>query len=102
MSCRSSFSFIPVLTGAPGAALRVRTAIIRRYGSRNTGGSRMLFGDEHVRRYEATDGAEGHEWQGAATLILTTTRRKSGQEGPNALNYQNVGDGYLIVASKGG
>src|SRR5258708_39897057 len=101
MSCRSSFSFIPVLTGAPGAALRVLTAIIRRYGSRNTGGRRMLFGDEHVRRYEATDGAEGHEWQGTTTLILTTTGRKSGQERRNALIYQTFGDDYLIVASKG-
>jgi deazaflavin-dependent oxidoreductase (nitroreductase family) len=62
----------------------------------------MLFGDEHVRRYEATDGAEGHEWQGTTTLILTTTGRKSGQERRNALIYQEFGDDYLIVASKGG
>ena len=62
----------------------------------------MLFGDEHVRRYEATDGAEGHEWQGTTTLILTTTGRKSGQERRNALIYQKFGDDYLIVASKGG
>jgi len=40
----------------------------------------MLFGDEHVKRYEETDGAEGHEWQGTTTLILTTTGRKSGQQ----------------------
>ena len=62
----------------------------------------MLFGDEHVRRYEATDGAEGHEWQGTTTLILTTTGRKSGTERRNALIYQKFGDDYLIVASKGG
>jgi deazaflavin-dependent oxidoreductase (nitroreductase family) len=62
----------------------------------------MLFGDEHVRRYEATDGAEGHEWQGTTTLILTTTGRKSGKERRNALIYQKFGDDYLIVASKGG
>jgi deazaflavin-dependent oxidoreductase (nitroreductase family) len=62
----------------------------------------MLFGDEHVRRYEATDGAEGHEWQGTTTLILTTTGRKSGKERRNALIYRKFGDDYLIVASKGG
>ena len=62
----------------------------------------MLFGDEHVRRYEETDGAEGHEWQGTTTLILTTTGRKSGQERRNPLIYQKFGNDYLIVASKGG
>jgi len=30
----------------------------------------MLFGDEHVRRYEETDGVEGHDWQeGVPTLV---------------------------------
>jgi hypothetical protein len=29
----------------------------------------MLFGDEHVRRYEETDGAEGHDWQGSTTVL---------------------------------
>ena len=62
----------------------------------------MLFGDEHVQRYEETDGAEGHEWQGATALILTTTGRKSGQERKHALIYQKFGDDYLVVASKGG
>ena len=62
----------------------------------------MLFGDEHVQRYEETDGAEGHEWQGTTALILTTTGRKSGQERKHALIYQKFGDDYLVVASKGG
>jgi deazaflavin-dependent oxidoreductase (nitroreductase family) len=62
----------------------------------------MLFGDEHVKRYEETDGAEGHEWQGTSTLILTTTGRKSGQQRKSALIYQKFGDEYLVVASKGG
>ena len=62
----------------------------------------MLFGDEHVQRYEETDGAEGHEWQGTTALILTTTGRKSGQPRKSALIYQKFGDDYLIVASKGG
>ena len=33
----------------------------------------MLFGREHVERYLATDGEEGHDWQGTTVLLLTTT-----------------------------
>ena len=62
----------------------------------------MLFGDEHVKRYEETDGAEGHDWQGTTTLILTTTGRKSGQPRRHALIYQPHGGSYLVVVSKGG
>jgi deazaflavin-dependent oxidoreductase (nitroreductase family) len=62
----------------------------------------MLYGDEHIRRYEETDGAEGHEWQGTIALILTTTGRKSGQQRKSPLIYQKYGDDYLLVASKGG
>ncbi|ADB48702.1 nitroreductase family deazaflavin-dependent oxidoreductase [Conexibacter woesei] len=62
----------------------------------------MLFGDEHVKRYEETDGAEGHEWQGTTSLILTTRGRKSGEERKAALIYQRDGDDLLVVASRGG
>ena len=62
----------------------------------------MLFGKEHVDRYQATDGEEGHDWQGTQTLILTTTGRKSGEERSTPLIYAPHGDDYLIVASKGG
>ncbi|MDP9841667.1 nitroreductase family deazaflavin-dependent oxidoreductase [Streptosporangium lutulentum] len=61
-----------------------------------------LFGKEHVERYLATDGAEGHEWQGTVTLLLTTTGRKSGERRETPLIYQRHGDDYLVVASKGG
>jgi deazaflavin-dependent oxidoreductase (nitroreductase family) len=62
----------------------------------------MLFGQEHVERYRATDGAEGHEWQGTQTLLLTTTGRKSGEPRTTPLIYAPVGDSFAIVASKGG
>ena len=62
----------------------------------------MLFGEEHVRRYVETDGAEGHEWQGTITLLLTTTGRKTGKKHTTPLIYQPYGDTYLVVASKGG
>ena len=62
----------------------------------------MLFGQEHVDRYQATDGEEGHEWQGTTTLLLTTTGRKSGKERTTPLIYQEHDGAYLVVASKGG
>ena len=62
----------------------------------------MLFGQEHVDRYEETDGEEGHEWQGTTALILTTKGRKSGEERSTPLIYQPYGDDHLVVASKGG
>ncbi len=62
----------------------------------------MLFGQEHVDRYQATDGEEGHDWQGTHTLLLTTTGRKSGEKRTTPLIYDPVGDAYAIVASKGG
>ena len=62
----------------------------------------MLFGQEHVRRYQETDGAEGHEWQGTTALLLTTTGRHSGQPRTTPLIYGRSGDRYLVVASRGG
>lgn len=62
----------------------------------------MLFGQEHVRRYQETDGADGHDWQGTVTLLLTTTGRKTGRSYTTPLIYQKYGDDYLVVASKGG
>jgi deazaflavin-dependent oxidoreductase (nitroreductase family) len=62
----------------------------------------MLFGDEHVKQYLATDGAEGHDWQGTTVLLLTTTGRRTGQPRTLPLIYQKHGDDHLVVASKGG
>ena len=62
----------------------------------------MLFGQEHVDRYVATDGEEGHEWQGTTALILTTTGRRSGEQRSTPLIYQEHDGAYLVVASKGG
>ena len=62
----------------------------------------MLFGEEHVKRYQETDGAEGHEWRGSTVLLLTTTGRRSGQDRTTPLIYRTHGDDYVVVASKGG
>jgi deazaflavin-dependent oxidoreductase (nitroreductase family) len=62
----------------------------------------VLFGQEHVERYRATDGEEGHDWRGANVLLLTTKGRRSGQQRTNPLIYGRHGDDYVVVASKGG
>jgi proline iminopeptidase len=65
--------------------------------------AKKLHGPEHVNAYIETDGEVGHDWRnGAPTLILTTTGRKSGEERQNALIYGMAGDNPMIVASKGG
>jgi deazaflavin-dependent oxidoreductase (nitroreductase family) len=62
----------------------------------------MLYGKEHVERYRATDGEEGHDWRGTQTLLLTTKGRKSGEPRTAPLIYAPHGDDYMVVASQGG
>jgi deazaflavin-dependent oxidoreductase (nitroreductase family) len=62
----------------------------------------MLYGQEHIDRYEATGGQEGHDWQGTQTLILTTKGRRSGEERKAPLIYGEHDGDLLVVASKGG
>ena len=57
---------------------------------------------EHIARYVETDGAEGHDWRGVPTLLLTTKGRKSGVLHRTALIYGLDGDRVIVVASKGG
>jgi deazaflavin-dependent oxidoreductase (nitroreductase family) len=61
-----------------------------------------LLGDEHVRRYLETDGATGHEWNGASCLILWTTGARTGKQRVSALIYGQDGDDLLLIASRGG
>ena len=61
-----------------------------------------LFGDEHVRQYEATGGKTGHDWNDTQALILHTTGRKTGKTRKLPLIYGRDGGDYLVVASKGG
>lgn len=61
-----------------------------------------LFGDEHVRQYEATNGQTGYEWNNTKVLILRTKGRTSGELRKAPLIFGRDGADYLIVASKGG
>ena len=62
----------------------------------------ILFGDEHVRKYEETGGKVGHDWNGTSALILHAIGRKSGDTHKLPLIYGRDGNDYVIVASKGG
>lgn len=65
---------------------------------------------DHIRRYQESDGADGHLWDSSAvggvgvvpTLLLTTTGRRSGRPKLLPLIYGKTENGYAIVASKGG
>jgi deazaflavin-dependent oxidoreductase (nitroreductase family) len=65
---------------------------------------------DHIHRYVATGGEDGHLWhgpdgsltEGVPTLLLTTTGRRSGQPRRTALIYGQDGEDYLLVASQGG
>ena len=61
-----------------------------------------IFGDEHVQRYEETDGEVGYEWNGATCLVLTTRGRSTGKPRKFALIFDRRGDDVVVVASKGG
>lgn len=65
---------------------------------------------DHVRRYLASNGADGHMWDSSErggpgpvpTLLLTTTGRKSRRKRLLPLIYGKTPSGYAVVASKGG
>jgi deazaflavin-dependent oxidoreductase (nitroreductase family) len=57
---------------------------------------------DHIDRYRASGGADGHIWQGVPTLLLTTMGRQSGEPVTTPLVYGRSGDSYLVVASRGG
>ena len=56
----------------------------------------------HTWLYRATRGLIGHRAAGLASLLLTTTGRRSGAERTVALTYVPDGDDYVVVASNGG
>ena len=66
---------------------------------------------EHANRYLASGGTEGHFYTirqpgrpeiAVPSLLLTTTGRKSGERFIFPLFYGTTGEGYFVIASKGG
>lgn len=57
---------------------------------------------DHIKRYVATNGEDGHDWNGTHVLLLTTTGRQTGKLRRSALIYGRDGDDLVIVASRGG
>lgn len=66
---------------------------------------------DHVDRYLSSGGTDGHMYTinlpnvpplTVPSLLLTTAGRKSGQKYLFPLFYGRAGDGYFVVASKGG
>jgi deazaflavin-dependent oxidoreductase (nitroreductase family) len=58
--------------------------------------------NEHIGRYVATGGQDGHEWNGTSCLLLTYQGAESGTWRRTALIYGRHGDDLVLVASKGG
>ncbi|MEM1250666.1 MAG: nitroreductase/quinone reductase family protein [Acidobacteriota bacterium] len=64
---------------------------------------------DHIKLYQE-DPEKAHYWDATLgggegllpTLLLTTVGRKSGQLRPIPLIYRQVGENYVIIASKGG
>jgi len=61
-----------------------------------------IFGGVHRRVYRLTGGKVGGQIGKLPVLLLTTIGRKSGQPRTQPLAYTKVGDGYAVIASKGG
>lgn len=57
---------------------------------------------DHLSEYLATDGARGHIWRGAPTLLLTVRDLRTGRGRRTPLIYGRDGEDYLVVASAGG
>lgn len=62
-----------------------------------------LFGDEHVRIYQETNGERGYTWRnGSEIVLLTTTRRSNGEPLVTPLIHREDDGRYVLVASNGG
>lgn len=70
--------------------------------------AQLDWAKQHVERYRASSGADGHIWTGFdgkgnfPCLLLTTTGRNSGEPRTTPLIYGRDGDDYVVIASQGG
>ncbi len=61
-----------------------------------------LLNESHVKAYLETNGEKGGVWNGATAVLVTTKGRKSGEKRTIAIIGKQVGDNFVIIASKGG
>jgi F420H(2)-dependent quinone reductase len=61
-----------------------------------------IFGGVHRGVYRLTGGRVGGQIGKLPILLLTTIGRKSGRPRTQPLAYTRAGDGYAVIASKGG
>jgi F420H(2)-dependent quinone reductase len=61
-----------------------------------------ILGGMHKGVYRLTGGKVGGKLGKVPVLLLTTTGRKSGQPRTQPLLHTRAGDGYAVIASKGG
>ena len=61
-----------------------------------------LLNESHVAAYLETNGEKGGVWNGATAVLVTTKGRKSGEMRTIAIIGKQVGDNFVIIASKGG
>jgi F420H(2)-dependent quinone reductase len=61
-----------------------------------------ILGGLHRRIYRLTGGKVGGRIANMPVLLLTTTGRKSGRPRTQPLAYTRAGEGYAVIASKGG
>ena len=61
-----------------------------------------LLGEAHVRAYRETNGETGYLWNGVPILLLTTKGRRSGEPRTIPIIFTAHGDGWIIIASRGG
>jgi deazaflavin-dependent oxidoreductase (nitroreductase family) len=62
----------------------------------------LAFMRDHIRRYRASNGADGYDFNGVKVLLLDTVGARSGQPRTAALLYAQHGDAYAVVASRAG
>ena len=61
-----------------------------------------LLNESHVAAYLETNGERGGVWNGATSVLVTYTGRKSGEKRTIAIIGKQVGKDFVIIASKGG
>jgi deazaflavin-dependent oxidoreductase (nitroreductase family) len=61
-----------------------------------------ILGGLHRTVYRLSGGKIGSRIVNLPVLLLTTTGRKSGRPRTQPLAYTRTGDGYVVIASKGG